>query len=157
MGHPPIRQPSHEQQELQIWQKHSLHFKAWGNTDTTPGELIVSLGFTLGSSLACSKKRGLNNPWAPPAAVPSLGPCQDTQALPGALTPRAGDTCFSLNPNPQLRSYKCEHLISVTANVLQQKTRVNKITNYPVLPPLILKAKHSFKPGLYILTVKVSI
>ena len=78
-------------------------------------------------------------------------------ALPGALTPRAGDTCFSLNPNPQLRSYKCEHLISVTANVLQQKTRVNKITNYPVLPPLILKAKHSFKPGLYILTVKVSI
>lgn len=121
--------------------------KYWYNTrgaDSQPG-------FYSGLEPSMFQKKRPKRPPDPPAAVHSLGSCQEAQALHGALTLQAAETCFSLNLNAQLWSYKCEHFISVTANVLQQKTRVNKITNYPVLPPLILKAKRSFKPwALYI-------
>ena len=79
-------------------------------------------------------------PPAPLATVHPLGSCQKAQALPRDLTPHAGDACFSLNLHLQLQSYKCEHFIPVMANVEEQKSRVNKLINYPVLLLLILKA-----------------
>ena len=74
---------------------------------------MFCLGFNLGSSLGCCRKRALKAPQIPPATVHSLGSCQEAQALISDLTLHSGEIYFSLNLNLQLQSYTREHFISV--------------------------------------------
>lgn len=125
--------------------------KCWYNVKAAD-----ALSFSLGCSLGCCRKKGskccLDHPHT--ATAQSLGSCQKAQALISDLT-------FILERyiSHWTWTYSCKALYNLQFIWLMFCNRKQGLPRYQLSFPfyLIPEAKCSFNPGLYILTLSVSI